>query len=201
LNVAQAEWYVGGFGGLSLPGTLSDVTVTKNFGRFGATAAARSSDTALENNLVLGAKAGYFFEAHKWFGVETEVFTFTPNLTQQPLIVAQPGKAAFGFTVPGSHIRVTALALNAITRDTASERFVPYGGVGMGVFYVDSNDFKGKPVLNPGLNLIGGARYFLFDHVALFGEFRYNVVTLRFGGFSGNFTGQMFSIGISYHFR
>ncbi|HZC80930.1 MAG TPA: hypothetical protein VE222_04295, partial [Nitrospiraceae bacterium] len=128
LNVAQAEWYFGGYGGVAFPGSLSTVTDSQKFGRFGATSAARTSDIDLEQDLTFGAKAGYFLEDRKWLGWETEVFTFTPNITQQPIIVAQPGQPAFGATLPGSHLRVTTWALNVMTRDTTAERFNPYGG-------------------------------------------------------------------------
>jgi len=65
LNVAEAEWYLSGYGGGVFPGSLSTVTITKNFGRFGATSAARTSDLDLEQDVVLGAKTGYFSEDRK----------------------------------------------------------------------------------------------------------------------------------------
>ena len=200
LNVAEAEWYLSGYGGGVFPGSLSTVTVTKNFGRFGATSAARTSDLDLEQDFVLGAKTGYFFEDRKWLGLETEVFTFTPNIREQPIIVAQPGQPAFGATLPCSHLRVTTWALNMMTRDTTSERFNPYGGLGVGWFFVQSRDFPGRLTISPGLNVLAGARYYVTDHIAAFGEFRFNTATFKFGGFSGDYSGQMLVGGVAYHF-
>ena len=198
--LAQAEWYLSGYGGMVFPGSLGTVTDSQQFGRLGATSAARTSDVDLEQDLALGAKAGYFFQDRKWLGLETEVFTFTPNITQQPIIVGQPGQPAFGATIPGSHLRVTTWALNVMTRDTTTERFNPYGGLGLGLFYVYSRDHPGKFSASPGLNVLAGARYYVTDQIAVFGEFKFNTAHFTFGGFSGDYSGQMLLGGVAYHF-
>jgi len=200
LNVAQADWYLSGYGGLAFPGSLTTTTDTQQFGRFGATSSARISDVQLENDFAFGAKAGFFFKKRKWLGLETEVFTFFPNMTQQNTIVAQPGKLAFGATLPGAHLQVTALAVNLVTRDTTADRFNAYGGLGPAFFYVYSRNFPGKLTLTPGMNLTGGARYFVTDQFAVFGELKFHIAHFNFGGFSGDYSGQMFVGGVEYHF-
>jgi len=199
-DVARAEWYASGFGGIVAPGSLSNVEVTGGLSRFGATAPARISDIDLENGFTFGVKAGYFSEKRKWVGVETELFTFTPNLAVHPLIVGSPGQPAFGTQFTGAPVRVTALALNVITREPSMEHFSPYGGVGPALFYSSSSAFPGRLRVTPGLNVIAGARYYVTERAAVFGEFRFNTVTIKLGGFSGDYSGQMFISGISYHF-
>jgi hypothetical protein len=154
----------------------------------------------LEQDLTFGAKAGFFFKDRKWLGWETEVFTFFPNMTQQNTIVGQPGRTAFGTTLPGAHLRVTTWALNLVTRDTTADRFNAYGGLGPGLFYVYSSAFPGKLTLSPGMNLTGGARYYLTDRFAVFGELKFHIVHFHFGGFGGDYSGQMFVGGVEYHF-
>lgn len=200
LNVTHAEGYSSGFGGIVAPGSLSNVIVTKQLSLFGATSVARSADIDLENTLVYGLKVGYVSERRKWLGLETEVFTFTPNMTAQPLIVAQPGQTARGQAFSGAPVRVTALALNVITREPSMENFSPYGGVGPALFYSSSSTFPGAFRVTPGLNVIAGAHYFLTDYASFFGEFRFNLVSIKLGGFVGDYSGQMFVGGISYHF-
>jgi hypothetical protein len=201
LNVAQAEWYLSGYGGLVFPGNLTTAFDTQRFSRVLAVTEARISDIQLESNsMVYGAKAGFFFKERKWLGLETEVFTFFPNMTQQNAIVAQPGRTAFGATLPGARLQVTTLAVNLVTRDTTADRFNAYGGLGPAFFYVYSSAFPGKLTLTPGMNLTGGARYFVTNQFAVFGELKFHIVHFHFGGFSGDYSGQMLVGGLSYHF-
>jgi len=87
-----------------------------------------------------------------------------------------------------------------ITREPSMGRFSPYGGVGPALFYSNSSAFPGKFRVTPGLNVIAGASYYLTDYLAFFGEFRFNNVSVKLGGFVGDYSGQMFVGGISYHF-
>ena len=205
LNVAQAEggreWYLSGYGGMVFPGSLTTATDTQRFSRLFAVTDARVTDIQLEaNSLVFGAKAGFFFKEHKWLGLETELFKFFPNMTQQNAIVAQPGQTARGVTLPGAHLQVTAWAVNLMTRDTAAESFNAYGGIGPAFFVVNSKEFPGKTQLTPGMNLTGGARYYITDRFAAFGEIKFHLAHFHFGGFSGDYSGQMFVGGVEYHF-
>ena len=73
-TTAQAEWYVGGYGGISIPGALSNITVSDTTLGGGVTNA-RINDLALESGLLGGVKGGYFFESRPWLGVETDLYT------------------------------------------------------------------------------------------------------------------------------
>lgn len=123
---AQAEWYVGGYGGLSTSGSLSDVTMPLlgerladqqfpqaneplNFsGRGTLTGTFKTSDVSLKNSAIFGGKVGYFFTQEKlpWFGIELEAFSTNPKIKTQNLdtvhdIAFQPNTpAAAGSCLP-----------------------------------------------------------------------------------------------------
>ncbi|MGH7256230.1 MAG: hypothetical protein ACREI3_10685 [Nitrospirales bacterium] len=61
-----AEVYVGAMLGASVDNTFSDVESGQG---------QRFSDLDMDPSVVFGAKAGYFFERARWFGLETEIFT------------------------------------------------------------------------------------------------------------------------------
>jgi hypothetical protein len=103
---ALAEWYVAGFGGLSIPSKLSDVNMDAYGQRLalqqfpGAappaatgtlTQSFNSSDISLKNSLLFGGKAGYFFkdEGFNWLGVELEAFTSQPTIKNQTVSTSQ----------------------------------------------------------------------------------------------------------------
>jgi hypothetical protein len=197
---ARADWYLAGYGGMVFPGVLTSATDSERFARFGATASARISDVQLENNLAMGMKAGFYFDKRPWLGLQTEVFEFFPNMVQQPTVVAQPGRVAFGAELPGAHLQATAWALNIMTRDSTKDRLNAYGGLGPALFSVYSSQYPGKLQLAPGMNLTGGMRYYFTDRVALFGEVKFHLVHFHFGGVNGDYTGQMFVTGLEYHF-
>lgn len=104
---AAAEWYVGGYGGYSVPQSLKNVEMN-NFGyqsavaRYGFTENDRilgsqltqdfkTSNLALESSPIFGGKAGYFFndQGFSWLGIETEVFTTEPSIKQQMVDTTQ----------------------------------------------------------------------------------------------------------------
>ncbi len=198
----QAEWYVAGQAGLAIDGTLQDSNVTSpTFGGPGGVSSARVSDLDLMNSPLYGAKAGYFFESRHWMGVETEVFRTQPNITQQTVIGGIPGRA-FADTLPGTHVDLTTWALNIIIREPSlSESLQPYGGVGPALFFASaSNGSSSSTVVSPGVNLIAGARYFITPQWALFGEFKYDLATLHFIGIKGDYSAQIFTFGVAFHF-
>jgi hypothetical protein len=103
---ALAEWYVAGFGGLSIPGKLSDANMDTYGERLalqqfpGAAAippqgtlsqSFNTSDLSLKNSALFGGKAGYFFkdEGFSWLGVELEAFTSQPTIKSQTVSTSQ----------------------------------------------------------------------------------------------------------------
>lgn len=102
-SVSQAEWYFGGYGGYSNPGSLRNVQmpalgeqraqsefptfVPGNANGDTLTNSLRTSDVLLKNSAIFGGKFGYFFkdEGLSWLGVELEVFTTRPDIKAQTL--------------------------------------------------------------------------------------------------------------------
>lgn len=91
--------------------------------------------------------------------------------------------------------------MNIIIREPSlSESLQPYGGVGPALFFASaSNGTSSSTAVSPGVNLIAGARYFVTPQWAIFGEFKYDLATLRFGGIKGDYSAQIFTIGVAFH--
>lgn len=105
----SAEWYVGGYGGWSVPSSLKDVTMNvfgqrlaeqqfpqandplDSNGRGTLTQTFKTSDVSMKQSPIFGIKGGYFFTDEKlpWLGVELEAFTSTPTIKSQTLNTVQ----------------------------------------------------------------------------------------------------------------
>jgi opacity protein-like surface antigen len=223
------EFYVAGFGGYTFGHNFS------NPQGLGSLSGATFGGTGIDigNSGVYGVKAGYFLpDRWNWLGFEVEGFNTTPHIKQHPESVGES-------VSEGSHLRVTTLAFNVIARgkfacrsrgyeyerDYDSGRGIrteyrdhefcplqPYVGVGLGVFFARAKDADGSDSDNgvPGLNALAGIRYFFTEHVALFGEYKYNRATFTFdtidsgngavGGFKGTYSASMVVGGLSFHF-
>jgi opacity protein-like surface antigen len=195
-SVSLAEWYVGGQFGVNMPDTFSNVHLT-NPTFAGGVVDARVSDLDRQSSGVLGAKVGYFSEDRDWLGVEADFFTSQILIKQQTVVGGVPGRT-FSETLPGQSAHLSTLAFNLIVREPAlSQKFNPYGGIGPAIFVTSGNDFN----VTVGINLVAGARYFVRDNLAFFGEFKYDRANVDFNGISGTYAAQIFVVGISYHFK
>ena len=198
---AQAELYVAGQLGVSIPNSFSNVQGVD------ANAGVSVSDIKLQNSFMYGAKLGYYFDSIKWLGVETEVFNTTPKSKQQT-VDTNVGTQ----NLVGQDIRVLTWApINIVVR-YPGERFQPYAGVGMGVFFArihDGQTGESSSDTQVGLNTQLGLRFLVTKHLALFGEWKYNRASLNFssstptgatGGLKGDFSANILAFGLSYHF-
>ncbi len=105
-DLALAEWYVAGYGGSSVPSSLSNVKMDDYgeqlaFQQFPGAAAIppqgtltqsfTTSDISLKNSPLFGGKTGYFFkdEGFSWLGVEVEAFTSQPTIKSQTVSTSQ----------------------------------------------------------------------------------------------------------------
>lgn len=194
----QAELYVAGQVGASLPADLSDV----EWGTGRATVS--GNDLSLQTSLVYGGKLGYYFDQLKWLGIETEVFNATPHLNQQNVILN-------GFsvgTLPGISNRVLTWApVNVVVRLQAG-KFEPYLGVGLGVFFshLSASGFSSSST-DVGLNTQVGLRYRVTDAIAMFGEWKYNMADISHANLAGvglnidaRYRAHNFVFGLGYHF-
>jgi opacity protein-like surface antigen len=86
----------------------------------------------------------------------------------------------------------------------------PYVGAGIGVFFAHTNGIGGMNSASdnavPGFNGLAGVRYFFTEHIAAFGEYKYNRATFNFnnagatGGLSGDYSVHNVVGGLSFHF-
>jgi opacity protein-like surface antigen len=191
---ASAEFYLGGAIGGNFPLDLSDV----QFSAVGGSAS--STDIKLEDSLAYGAKAGYFFPFFKWVGVEAEAYTSNPNIAAQNIdIMGLP------ISLNGADLQVVTGAFNLVAR-YPGERFEPYLGAGPAVIYSKiSNAGESFSTVVPGLNVVAGTRFFLFDWLALFTEYKFNYAKFDYDDNSislkGTYRANHVHGGISIHFK
>ena len=202
---AQAEMYMAAQGGYTLTNNLTTVQ-----GK-GLNTGTQFSELTLKDSSMYGARFGYFFGDPKdnIFGVEFEANNTNPSVNQQ---IARRSGGAPSIQVTGNRLRVTTLALNLVVRTPRFGKFQPYAGVGPGVFLAkDSSPVGSHPFgqsATVGLNAFAGLRYFFTDHVALFGEYKYNQATLHFANFFGtmesgarvHYSANIVLAGLAYHF-
>lgn len=175
---AQAEWYVGGYGGLSFDSTLQNVTMP-NYGRtlafqrynfnpsvnptFGdsLTQSYKTSDISLKSSPLFGAKGGYFFsdEGLSWLGIELEAFTSKPTIKSQTLNTTQDITLIRG--TPGVPPCFPPPVANCSMQETLNSRLT-LGESSLRLYTVAFNlvaRYPGK-VFQPYIGVGGGAFYF-----------------------------------------
>ena len=199
----QAEMYVAGQMGVNMPRDLSNVEVSSSGTSVGL------SDFSLQNSLMYGAKAGYYFDSLKLqnfnLGVETEIFNSTPHIKQQELTF---GGVPIG-TLRGLTNRVLTWAPVVVLVRYQAGAFEPYAGVGVGVFFSRlARDTDSSSSTDVGLNTQLGLRYRVNPNLSLFGEWKYNYAHIDNSNFLGangldlsyNYNANIFAAGIGYHF-
>jgi len=167
------------------------------------------SDEGLQNSFMYGAKFGYYFDAVKWLGVETEVFNTNPNVKQQNVTASGPG-GSVTFTNNGSNLRVLNWSPITVLARYQAGQFEPYAGVGMGVYFARlSSGGESSSETSVGLNTQLGLRYKITQNLAVFGEWKYNRTHFNFdlstpngntGGFKGDYSANLFAFGVGYFF-
>ena len=193
---------MGAYGGINNPGAFSNATLSSpTIG--GGVNNARISDLELKSGLVGGVKAGYFFNARPWLGVETDLFTRKPDVKQQTIVGGTTTGRVFADNLPTTSLRVTTWAFDIIIRSpTMGDIFQPYGGMGYALFIANSSAAGHSDThVAPGFQLVAGARILMTANWAVFGEFKFSRATLRFGDFRGNYESQVFAIGIMRQFK
>jgi opacity protein-like surface antigen len=198
-TLAQAESYVSGFIGTTFKATGGDIEIKDPLFPPGTTA-----DTFdLKSSLVYGGKVGHFLNNIRWLGFEAEAFTTTPDIKEQTRTLRTPAGASLDATFAESDVRVTTLAFNVIARYPGT-LLQPYVGAGVGLFFADVGDDQSDTA--PGLNLLAGLRLMIFQHLSLFGEYKYNRVDFSFSptsealGVDTTYEAHHLVFGASFHF-
>jgi opacity protein-like surface antigen len=155
----------------------------------------RARDLTFDSSLLYGGKAGYFFERNLLggnIGAELDVYHFEPNFGAQTVDFSGTFAGVNGDTRPrfqSANLDVTAVTLNLLYRfRLLSEpkyprgRLQPYVGVGAGAFIAeietrtstfDVNRQIDDTDVRPGIQALGGARFFLTRNIALFAEYKF----------------------------
>ena len=217
---ASAEWYVSGYAGVAIPNNQDfDVTGIVS----GVSGSGTLKDVDLDTSAVFGGKVGYFFEDWTYFGLELEAYNFSPDAGPQTV---QASGTILGLPVVGAtifrefDINVTGIALNAILRGMTAKsdafpegRFHGYIGVGPGIF-IANLEVPTIPSIDDTSTVVGGqvlagVKFFLTEHLSLFGEYKFiftDQFKFEFSPTGGNVTvntGMTTNLiygGIAYHF-
>lgn len=166
----------------------------------------KTTDVKTESSPIFGGKVGYFFDEQQfpWLGVELEVFTTKPDIEAQvvqtnqdiqfnPVNIAPSGTCDFypnltptcpqhinkqgSLQVPSSSLRVFTAAFNVLVR-YPGQWFEPYAGVGVGAFYFRGTGAIPGDQVVPGLNGLGGIKFFPLTEWGFFVEGKYNRATI-----------------------
>ena len=207
------ETYIGGFGGYTFGG--SGFTNTQMFGQ-------PTGGIALNDSGIYGLKIGHFLpDRLNWLGFEIEGFNTSPNMKPStgPGGIPVPGASlrvttvAFNAIIRGKFAcgpsrnepsRRTTTESHRTTTDVSVHEedtfcpLQPYVGAGLGLFFAHTNGIGGANSSSdnavPGFNGLAGVRYFFSEHVAMFGEYKYNRATFNFdmvnvaGGLRGDYS-------------
>jgi opacity protein-like surface antigen len=206
---AGAEPYIAGQVGVAFPQALSEVeldqipTPTTPEGT-------KSSDLGLANSGMYGAKAGYYFESPRWLGIEGEYYQLSPNVKQQIVSETPPGGATTTTFKPGANLIVNTFVLNVVAR-TQLGQWEPYIGAGPAGFLAQFNMNHrelGRESLaissgRLGVNVEAGLRYRFLNHMAVFGEWKFNHAQFQFNSpahVDATYNVHFFVVGVGYHF-
>jgi len=206
---AQAETYVGGQLGMTFPQALSNGEVTQE-----ALGGLDISNQPLKNSIMLGAKFGHYFSRAKWIGVETGLSFANPHIKQGTLTFSGPGGSQTLGPFAGVYQRMIIWDVATLMVRYPKYRLQPYFGVGPALFFgklTGPSAPPGQSATNIGLNVEGGARYYMTRRWALFGELQYHLSRLSYTsndsnpaadpfGFRATYSALTASIGVSYHF-
>jgi hypothetical protein len=224
-KVRPSETYVAGFAGATFDANLSSIEGT------GFLSGLNLNDRDLKESVVYGGKIGHFFgNRMDWLGVEMEAFNTTPHVEQQGLVSGTHFRVTtLAFNLIG-RLKLgcktkTERTETRTERDAKTDRDIryetqyerefcwlqPYGGVGLGVFFANLSN-NGNSVSDngvPGFNALGGIRVYFTEHIALFGEYKYNYAAFdastsgpfgNAGGFKGDYHANHVVGGLSFHF-
>ena len=212
---ASAEWYVGAQLGGVFPNTIGRADVQTST----LPAGTSFSNVDLNNSIMYGAKAGYYFQQRglEWLGLETEVYHANPDVASQSIRTNLP--AGFVFTSPASCVGLTTCAVPFSGADLSITTWAPvivmgryahgplqpYAGVGLGLFFASTNVLgPSTSTTEPGLVTKLGLEYKLNDQIGLFGEWKYNHANLSFSSgstrLSADYNAHILAFGLNVNF-
>jgi opacity protein-like surface antigen len=189
----MAEPYVGGYVGTAL---TEDTDLRTELELNGVPFVnGRARDLSFDSSVVFGGKGGYFFAQDVFggnVGAELDVYHFQPNFGAQNVRFTGTFAGVTGditTRLQSADIDVTAVTVNFLYRyrllstpQYPRGRLQPYVGVGVGAFIAtletrtsafDANKEISDTDVRPGFQAVGGARFLLTPHIALFAEYKF----------------------------
>ncbi len=187
---ASAEWYADLYGGATHT-PRSDVTLIIRLpsGPFDHV----FHDVKWDDSASVGGRAGYWFETVPWLGVGLDVFHFGSNLSTQTVLLTI---SAIGFSgsaqLQAIDFSITAIAFDVVrlrwplltTAEFPKGQLQPYFTVGPALFITRAKDTTNFTPNNQsvtdtsvGVKVGTGVAWQFFEHVALFGEYRFTHVS------------------------
>ncbi len=205
----HAESYVAGQLGMTFPQPLKNGDVTQH-GLGGLTI----SDQPLKNSIMLGAKFGHYLSRARWIGVETGLSFANPHVKEGSLKFSGTGGSATVSGLSGLSQRMIIWDVATLVVRYPGFRLQPYVGIGPALYFANLKGPAAPPGQSAtaiGMNVEGGARYYVTRRVALFGELQYHRARLGYTsnddnpaadpfGFRATYSALTASVGVSYHF-
>src|SRR2546422_4672720 len=192
---ASAEWYADLYGGATHT-PRSDVTLIIRLP--GGPADHVFHDVKWDDSATVGGRAGYWFETLPWLGVGLDVFHFGSNLsTQTVLLTIGMGPFPASGSSASAQLQAIDFSITAIAFDVVRLRWPlltsaefpkgqlqPYFTVGPALFVTRAKDTTNFTPFNQsvtdtsvGVKVGTGVAWQFFEHVALFGEYRFTHVS------------------------
>ena len=221
----HGETYVAGFGGVTFGST------TRNMEGRGTALGTSIDNPTLSDSAVYGLKIGYFHPGRlNWLGLELEGFNSTPHIRESGglpgshLRLTTLGLNVIARKKLGCHDRRDHRDPDyrdpahrdgdeySALRENARCPLHVYAGAGLGVFFAETSNHFGRATDNAraGLNALAGTKFFFNEHIALFAEYKFNYVDLRFdqnqvvggatAGLNGTYLINHVVGGLAYHF-
>jgi hypothetical protein len=224
-HLHHGETYVAGFGGVTFGST------TRNMEGRGTALGAPIDNPTLADSAVYGLKIGYFHPGRlNWLGLEVEGFNSTPHIKESGGL---PGSHLRLTTLGLNMIARKKLGCrdridhrdpdsrdpvyregdeHSALRENARCPLHVYAGAGLGVFFAETSNQFGRATDNAraGLNALAGTKFFFNEHIALFAEYKFNYVDLRFdqnqvlggatAGLNGTYLINHVVGGLAFHF-
>jgi opacity protein-like surface antigen len=198
--VVHAEWYLAGQVGAMIPASFRNVD-----GNGAAQNGSLPSQIGVDNALVYGGKVGYFLPASwRWLGLEVDTYHTSTHLEQKAFTVNGTS------LVEGLQVDVTTVALRVLVRNPGAEPgegFQPYFGLGPALFFAQAAGAGSGSDQHLGFSAAAGTRYFVTKQIALFGEYKLDIVRFDFqnaltpgAGLNGDWQAHNFVAGVSFHF-
>ncbi|MGH7312676.1 MAG: outer membrane protein [Candidatus Rokuibacteriota bacterium] len=194
---AHAELYLAVFGGTAFTESKTTETRLDLTSPLGTVTVLDGTFTEVDfhDSLLVGAKLGYFFTRPLLggqFGSELDVSYTEPHASRQTVTFSGTmfgAPTTTDMSIQSVRFEVFTVALNLLYRLpllTSAEyphgRLQPYIGAGAGAFIAtmytrtspfDSNTRIHDTDVQPGVQALGGLKFFVFRNVAVFAEYRF----------------------------